>query len=74
MTPHEAESGSDTQNIAERSAEQHRHNVDAELAQRGLLETSGLTHLSRQRTLDYIRDLESQLEKTEDEKPTGNSL
>ena len=74
MTLHEAVPTPDSRKIAEASERQHRINIDAELARRGLLEASGLTHLSHERTLDYIRDLEEQLEKAKNSKSTGNSL
>ena len=64
MTMHEAVPAPDNGKIVEAGERQHRTNIDAELARRGLLEAGGMTHLSHERTLDYIRNLEEQLEKT----------
>lgn len=74
MTMHEAVPAPDNRKIAEAGERQHRTNIDTELARRGLLETSGLTHLSHERTFDYIRDLEEQLEKAKNLEPPTDSL
>lgn len=74
MTVHETAPTPDNAKIVEAGERQHRTNIDAGLARRGLLETSGLTHLSHERTLDYIQDLEEQLEKAKHTKSSGDSL
>ena len=74
MTTHEAAPTPDSRKIAEAGERQHRTNIDAELARRGLLEMGNLTHLSHERTLDYIRDLEEQLEKAKNANSSGDSL
>ena len=66
MAVHEVAPTPDNKSVAEAGERQHRTNIDVELARRGLLETGGLTHLSHERTLDYIRDLEEQLEKAKE--------
>lgn len=74
MTMHEAVPAPDNRKIAEAGEHQHRTNIDTELARRGLLEMDNLTHLSHERTLDYIRDLEEQLEKAKNANSSGDSL
>lgn len=74
MTMHEAVPAPDNRKIAEAGERQHRTNIDTELARRGLLDMGSLTHLSHERTLDYIRDLEEQLEKAKNANLSGDSL